>query len=77
METGRVKFYNKNEGWGIVRPDKGGPDIFLHAHDLNQSGLLGRVSIECGLRIAFERAKSRTKNRPEGGERAVNINVLG
>lgn len=29
LKPGTVKFYNRN-GWGIIIPDEGGPDVFFH-----------------------------------------------
>ena len=39
--TGRVKFFNADKGFGFVVPDSGGPDVFVSARVLHQSGLRG------------------------------------
>lgn len=39
--TGRVKFFNADKGFGFVVPDNGGPDVFVSARVLHQSGLRG------------------------------------
>lgn len=39
MTRGKVKFYNEQKGYGFIRPDEGGDDVFVHATDLQKQGV--------------------------------------
>lgn len=50
-QTGTVKFFNEQKGFGFIKPDGGGNDIFVHITALQQSGLQNLAE---GMRISFE-----------------------
>lgn len=50
-QTGTVKFYNTQKGYGFIKPDDGGNDIFVHVTAVERSGIGALVE---GMRISFE-----------------------
>ena len=39
MLTGTLKWFNPTKGYGFIVPDKAGPDVFLHASEVERAGL--------------------------------------
>lgn len=39
MNTGKVRFYNSEQGFGYIRPDDGKKDVLFHAAVLKSSGI--------------------------------------
>jgi CspA family cold shock protein len=40
-ETGTVKWFNADRGYGFIAPNSGGKDVFVHVSALEQSGIEG------------------------------------
>ncbi|QIB32750.1 cold-shock protein [Ancylobacter pratisalsi] len=49
--TGTVKFFNTEKGYGFIRPDDGGRDVFVHVSAVTRSGL---GTLTEGQRVSFE-----------------------
>ena len=41
MATGTVKWFNTTKGFGLIAPDGGSKDVFVHISDVERSGLTG------------------------------------
>ena len=51
MNTGTVKWYNDQKGFGFIQPDNGGKDVFVHATALERAGMRGLAE---GQKVAFD-----------------------
>ncbi len=51
MESGTVKFYNEQKGYGFIQPDNGGKDVFVHATALERAGMTG---LREGQKVSFD-----------------------
>jgi CspA family cold shock protein len=49
--TGTVKFFNGERGYGFIKPDDGGRDVFVHITAVERAGLKDLTE---GQRINFE-----------------------
>jgi len=56
METGTVKFYNDQKGYGFIQPDNGGKDVFVHVTALHRAGI---ESLAEGQKVSFDTAEDR------------------
>jgi CspA family cold shock protein len=49
--TGTVKFFNGERGYGFIKPDDGGRDVFVHITAVERAGLKDLTEGQC---ITFE-----------------------
>lgn len=67
-QTGIVKFFNNDKGFGFIKPDDGGADIFVHISAVQASGLNGLTENQ---KVLFE---TEPDNRGKG-PKAVNLQL--
>lgn len=65
MKVGTVKFYNDQKGFGFIKPDEGGNDVFVHATALERAGMNG---LREGQKVSFDTEVDR-----RSGKTAVSV----
>ncbi len=68
MATGKVKWFNNAKGYGFVRPDMGGDDLFVHYSYIQMDGY---KSLKAGQPVEFE------VQQAAKGYHAVNLKPIG
>ena len=60
MNTGTVKFYNDQKGFGFIQPDNGDKDVFVHATALERAGIRG---LQEGQKVSFDTTTDRRSGK--------------
>jgi cold shock protein len=68
MLKGTVKWFNETKGYGFIKPDGGGADVFIHISALQRSGLR---TLPENQRVTYEIAVDPKR----GKSSAVNIRM--
>ena len=69
-QTGTVKFFNQTKGFGFIKPDQGGKDVFVHVTAVERSGI---GPLDEGMRVSFDTEPDKRGKGPK----AVNLMVPG
>ncbi|MCB1651797.1 MAG: cold-shock protein [Alphaproteobacteria bacterium] len=57
-QTGTVKWFNPEKGYGFIVPDDGGKDVFVHISAVEQAGF---KTLNEGQKVEFELQENRGK----------------
>ena len=58
MAMGIVKWFNPAKGYGFIRPDDGGNDVFVHISAVERAGY---ASLPEGARVSYEKKPAGAK----------------
>ena len=67
MQTGTVKWFSNDKGYGFITPEDGSKDVFVHFSALNGEGY---KTLEEGQSVQFEVTQG------EKGPQAQNVSVV-
>lgn len=56
METGTVKWFNDQKGYGFIKPDDGGDDLFVHHSNISGEGY---KTLHENQKVQYEKGKGR------------------
>ncbi len=51
MQTGKVKWFNGQKGFGFIEPEAGGNDVFVHMRAVERAGLNGLAE---GQKVSYK-----------------------
>jgi len=51
MDTGIVKWFNSQKGFGFIQPENGGKDVFVHISAVERAGL---QSLNEGQKVSYD-----------------------
>jgi CspA family cold shock protein len=51
MNTGTVKWFNSQKGFGFIQPESGGTDVFVHISAVERAGMTG---LNEGQKVSFD-----------------------
>jgi CspA family cold shock protein len=67
MPTGTIKLFNEDRGFGFIKPDDGGGDVFFHVSALREGDEIAKdkaVSFEVGV------------DKKSGKTKAVSVDLI-
>jgi CspA family cold shock protein len=68
MNTGTVKWFNSQKGFGFIQPDQGSRDVFVHISAVERAGM---STLDEGQKVSFDVVADRTGRSAAENLRAV------
>jgi CspA family cold shock protein len=65
MQTGTVKWFNGQKGFGFIQPDEGGADVFVHISAVERAGM---ASLHEGQKVNFELERDPRSGKTSAGQ---------
>ena len=65
MQTGTVKWFNGQKGFGFIQPDTGGNDVFVHISAVERAGF---SSLSEGQKVGFEIERDQKTGKMSAGQ---------
>ena len=65
MQTGTVKWFNGQKGFGFIQPDGGGADVFVHISAVERAGM---GSLNEGQKVSFEIERDQRNGKTSAGQ---------
>jgi CspA family cold shock protein len=60
MNTGTVKWFNSQKGFGFIQPENGGTDVFVHISAVERAGL---STLNEGQKVNFDLVADRRSGK--------------
>ncbi len=64
MNTGTVKWFNEQKGYGFIQPDNGQKDIFVHISAVERAGMR---TLKEGQKVSFEIVTDKRTGKSSAG----------
>ena len=68
MQSGTVKWFKGQKGFGFIQPDDGGLDVFVHISAVERAGLSG---LQEGQKLGFEIERDQRSGKLAAGQLAA------
>ena len=65
MESGTVKWFNGQKGFGFIQPENGGNDVFVHISAVERAGL---GSLHEGQKVSYELERDKRSGKMSAGQ---------
>jgi CspA family cold shock protein len=63
-QTGTVKWFNDQKGFGFIQPDNSDKDVFVHISAVNKAGM---HTLREGQKVSFDLEKDAKSNKMSAG----------